>query len=58
MPDPNDTRLSAAPIGRIICFETGLETGLLYRWFNAGCFAQRRPQGKGGRHSLVEDSNH
>jgi hypothetical protein len=32
MPDPHATRLSAAPIGRIRCFETGLEIGLLYRW--------------------------
>jgi len=29
-----DDRNTADPIGRIICFETGEEIGLLYQWNN------------------------
>ena len=34
MNTPEYTRKAADPIGRIICFETGEEIGLLYQWDN------------------------
>lgn len=34
MTQPETDRRTADPIGRITCFETGVEIGLLYQWDN------------------------
>jgi hypothetical protein len=34
MKQPETDRQTADPIGRIMCFETGEEIGLLYQWTN------------------------
>lgn len=34
MKSPEANRNTADPIGRILCFETGEEIGLLYQWNN------------------------
>jgi len=34
MTHPETDRRTANPIGRIMCFETGEEIGLLYKWNN------------------------
>ncbi|MCO4839869.1 MAG: hypothetical protein KC447_07115 [Rhodobacteraceae bacterium] len=34
MTHPETDRRTADPIGRIMCFETGEEIGLLYKWNN------------------------
>lgn len=32
MKSAENSRNTAEPIGRIVCFETGVEIGLLYQW--------------------------
>ena len=34
MKQPETDRQTADPTGRIMCFETGVEIGLLYQWDN------------------------
>ena len=34
MTSPETARITADPIGRIMCFESGEEIGLLYQWDN------------------------
>lgn len=34
MKSAENSRNTADPIGRIVCFETGVEIGLLYQWDN------------------------
>lgn len=56
MPDPHATRLSAAPIGRIRCFEIGL----LYRWDDGAMQVALHNEGPTAMEvadSLVENSN-
>ena len=48
MPEFENDRATAAPIGRITCIKTGREIGLLYRWDTGGTqaalYEDRPPQ--------------